>query len=54
MIRQRVNLRRPGLGHLVALLTIVLALGLVWYGLMVVLLAVKVSTHTVNSRQRNG
>ena len=31
------------------MLTIVLALGLFWYGLMVVLLAVKVSPHTVNS-----
>jgi hypothetical protein len=49
MTRQRVNLRTPGLGHLVALLTLVLAIALVWYGLMVVLLAVKVSPHTVNS-----
>jgi hypothetical protein len=49
MTRQRINLRTPALGHLVALLTIVLALALVWYGLMVVLLAVKVSPHTVNS-----
>jgi hypothetical protein len=49
MTRQRVNLRTPGLGHLVTLLTAVLAIALVWYGLMVVLLAVKVSPHTVNS-----
>jgi hypothetical protein len=49
MTRQRVNLRTPILGHLVAALTIVLGLLLVWYGLMVVLLAVKVSPHTVNS-----
>jgi hypothetical protein len=49
VIRQRVNLRTPVLGHLVAVLTIVLALALVWYGLMVVLLAVKVAPHTVNS-----
>ena len=49
MTRQRVRLRTPLLGHLVAGLTIVLALALVWYGLMVVLLAVKVSPHTVNS-----
>jgi hypothetical protein len=49
MIRQRVNLRTPALGHLVAFLTIVLAALLLWYGLMVVLLAVKVSPHTVNS-----
>jgi hypothetical protein len=49
MIRQRVQLRTPALGQLVVLLTIVLGLALVWYGLMVVLLAVKVSPHTVNS-----
>ena len=49
MIRQRLNLRTPFLAHLVAALTIVLALALVWYGLMVVLLAVKVAPHTVNS-----
>ena len=49
MIRQRVNLRTPVLGHIVAALTVVLGLLLVWYGLMVVLLAVKVSPHTVNS-----
>jgi hypothetical protein len=49
MTRQRLNLRTPGLGHLVAALTVVLALALVWYGLTVVLLAVKVSPHTVNS-----
>jgi hypothetical protein len=49
MTRQRVHLRTPGLGQLVALLTLVLALALVWYGLMVALLAVKVSPHTVNS-----
>ena len=49
MIRQRVNLRTPLFGQLVAGLTILLALALLWYGLMVVLLAVKVSPHTVNS-----
>ena len=49
MTRQRVNLRVPALGHLVALLTIVLGALLLWYGLMLVLLAVKVSPHTVNS-----
>ncbi len=49
MTRQRVNLRTPGLAHLVALLTVVLGALLLWYGLMVVLLAVKVSPHTVNS-----
>ncbi len=49
MIRQRVNLRTPALALLVRALTLLLALGLLWYGLMVVLLAVKVSPHTVNS-----
>lgn len=49
MIRQRVNLRTPGLALVVRALTLILALGLLWYGLMVVLLAVKVAPHTVNS-----
>lgn len=49
MIRQRVNFRTPLLAYIVRGLTLVLALGLVWYGLMVVLLAVKVAPHTVNS-----
>jgi hypothetical protein len=49
VIRQRINLRTPLLAYLVRVLTIVLGLALVWYGLMVVLLAVKVSPHTVNS-----
>jgi hypothetical protein len=49
MIRQRINLRTPVLAYVVRALTLVLALGLVWYGLMVVLLAAKVSPHTVNS-----
>jgi hypothetical protein len=49
MIRQRVNLRSPALAYLVRALTVLLGAALVWYGLMVVLLAVKVSPHTVNS-----
>jgi hypothetical protein len=49
VIRQRINLRTPVMAYVVRALTLVLALGLVWYGLMVVLLAVKVSPHTVNS-----
>jgi hypothetical protein len=49
MIRQRINLRTPVLAYVVRALTLVLALGLVWYGLMVVLLAAKVSPHAVNS-----
>lgn len=49
MIRQRVHLRTPVLAYLVRLLTIVLGLALVWYGAMMVLLAVKVAPSTVNS-----
>jgi hypothetical protein len=49
MIRQRINLRTPVLAYLVRALTLLLALALFWYGLMVVLLAVKVSPHTVNA-----
>ncbi len=49
MIRQRINLRTPLPAFLVRGLTIVLALALVWYGLMVVLLAAKLSSHTVDS-----
>ena len=49
MIRQRVHLRTPALAYLVRLITVVLGLALVWYGLMVILLAVKVAPHTVNA-----
>jgi hypothetical protein len=49
MIRQRINLHTPAFGYIVALLTCVLGILLLWYGLMVVLLAVKVAPHTVNS-----
>jgi hypothetical protein len=49
VIRQRVHLRTPALAYLVRLLTVVLGLALVWYGLMLVLLAAKVSPHTVNA-----
>jgi len=49
MIRQRIHLRTPLLAYIVRGLTVVLALALLWYGLMVLLLAVKVSPHTVNS-----
>jgi hypothetical protein len=48
VIRQRVHLRTPALAYVVRLLTVLLALALFWYGLMVVLLAVKVPAHTVN------
>ena len=49
MIRQRVWLRTPALAHVVRALTVLFGLALVWYGLMVVLLAIKVAPHTVNS-----
>jgi hypothetical protein len=49
VIRQRINLRTPALAYAVRVLTLLLGLALLWYGLMVVLLAVKVSPHTVNS-----
>ena len=49
MMRQRVHLRTPALAYLTRLITIAFALALVWYGAMIVLLAVKVSPHTVNS-----
>lgn len=49
MIRQRVNLRTPVLAYAVRALTVLLGVGLLWYGLMAVLLAVKVSAHTVNA-----
>ena len=48
-MRQRVRLRTPALAYLVRLITVLLALALVWYGLVVVLLAVKVAPSTVNS-----
>jgi hypothetical protein len=49
VIRQRINLRTPALAYGVRVLTLLLGLAVLWYGLMVVLLAVKVSPHTVNS-----
>jgi hypothetical protein len=49
MIRQRINLRTPAPAYLVRILTVVLGLMLAWYGLMLALLAVKVSPHTVNA-----
>lgn len=49
MTRQRINLQTPAFSYIVALLTFVLGALLLWYGLMVVLLAVKVSPHTVDS-----
>lgn len=49
MIRQRIALRTPVLAYAVRALTILLALILIWYGAMLVLLAAKLSPHTVNS-----
>jgi hypothetical protein len=47
--RQRIHLRTPALAYLVRLLTVAFGAALVWYGAMVILLAVKVSPHTVNN-----
>ena len=49
MIRQRISLRTPALAYLARILAVVLGLALVWYGLMLALLAIKVSPHTVNA-----
>jgi hypothetical protein len=49
VIRQRITLRTPLLAHLVRALTFVLGAAVFWYGLMAVLLAVKVAPDTVNS-----
>ena len=49
MPRQRVRERRSFLLLVGRLLALLVGLALLWYGLMVVLLAVKVSPHTVNS-----
>lgn len=49
MIRQRVRLRTPGAAVLGRLLGVLLGLALLWYGLMIVLLAVKVAPHSVNA-----
>jgi hypothetical protein len=46
--RQRVHLRTPALAYLIRLLTVIFGVALVWYGSMVILLAVKVSPHTVS------
>ena len=49
MPRQRVRERPSVLGRIGRLVPLVLALALIWYGAMLVLLAVKVSPSTVNS-----
>ncbi len=49
MRRPRVHLHTPATALLVRALAVLLALALLWYGAMVVLLAVKVSPHTVDS-----
>lgn len=49
MTGQQINLRTPRLAYAVRGLTLALGLALFWYGLMTVLLAAKVSPHTVNS-----
>lgn len=47
-MRGAITLRTPALAQLVRLLTLLLALAVLWYGLMAGLLAVKVSPRTVN------
>lgn len=49
MSAPRIHLRTPALAYLARSLTVLLAAILIWYGAMVVLLAVKVAPHTVNS-----
>ncbi len=49
MPRQRVRVRVPPAATIARALVVLLALALVWYGLMVILLAAKLSPHTVNS-----
>lgn len=48
MLRQRLRARTSGLVFVGRVLVVVLAAALLWYGLMVVLLALKVSPETVN------
>ena len=48
MVRQRIRADRSPLAYVGRLLLILLCLGLVWYGLMLVLLALKFSPDTVN------
>ena len=49
MLRQRIRTRTSPLVFIGRLLCFLFAVALVWYGLMTVLLAFKVSPHTVNS-----
>jgi len=49
MRRQRIRVRVSPAATVARALVVLLALALVWYGAMVILLAAKVSPHTVNS-----
>lgn len=49
MLRQRLSTRTSLLSQVGRLVTLILALALIWYGAMLVLIAVKVSPSTVNS-----
>ncbi len=49
MLRQRLSARTSVLSQLGQLVTLILALALIWYGAMLVLIALKVSPSTVNS-----
>lgn len=48
MLRQRVRVRTSSVALIGRAILIVFALALIWYGLMLILLALKVSPHTVN------
>lgn len=49
MPRQRISQRRSLVGVLGRIVPLLLALGFIWYGAMLILIAVKVSPSTVNS-----
>ncbi len=48
MLRQRLRLRTPRLALVGRVVTLLIALALVWYGLMLVLLALGTDPHTIN------
>ena len=48
MLRQRVRVRTSSVALIGRAILILFSLALIWYGLMLILLALKVSPHTVN------
>jgi hypothetical protein len=48
MLRQRVRVRTSSVALIGRVILILFSLALIWYGLMLILLALKVSPHTVN------